>query len=148
MNGRADGCEGAHSPQVFERERHTQAEHQEDHAHVSQQRDLLAIANESRREWSNGYAGQQVAEDGRLPQPAGEKAARHGDAECDGNVQDQRGFTNQRGMIHVGGWQRRNSQASGEKIVGNVACVARRTDWREAAVFATSLPQSVARVAS
>lgn len=37
--------------------------------------------------------------------------------------------------------------ASGEKIVGNVACVARRAGSSEAAVFATTLPELLARVA-
>jgi hypothetical protein len=71
---RAGNCYAAHRPQVAQVEVEADAEHQENDADFGELMRGLGVADHTRRLWTQGDPGQEVANDRREAQPIGHEA--------------------------------------------------------------------------
>ncbi len=87
-------------PEVIEREMQPHPKHEEDHAELSQLADRFAVADKAGRKRPDRHPGQEIADDGRQPDEAGEVAADERNAQRDTDV-DQQVDIVQRSLLDV-----------------------------------------------
>ena len=78
--------------QVADREMQTHAEHQQNDADLCELSSQAGVSNVAGCEGSNGDARDEIAQNGRQPQPRGDQPEDKSQPESSGNSSNQRGF--------------------------------------------------------
>ena len=113
LHDRARQGDGAHRHQVLDREMQADPEHQQDHADFGELARELAVADEAGCVRPNQNPGQEIADQGRKPQPLGQHPTGEGQDETEGDDGNQLCRVRHGAVVFSFGRFRENGEGNG-----------------------------------